>query len=239
MANGVDRSSDRPVYRQIADQLRDAIARGEFPPSTKLPSERALSEALGISRPTVREAIRSLQAMHILESRHGAGTFVASLSVEELLAPLQFVLSLADGGLEHLFEVRLLLEPGAAALAAERATLDAVRELRDCAARAANAIDDPDAMLRLDTELHERIVRASANPLLEHLWAATTALGAESRDYTTRLPGVLDQTIVEHAVIVDAIATGDADAARAAMAAHIDRIRDAALAPVQASGSPA
>ena len=94
-------------------------------------------------------------------------------------------------------------------------------------------------MLRLDTELHERIVRAAANPLLEHLWAATTALGAESRAYTARLPGVLEQTVGEHAAIVEAIAIGDADDARARMAAHIRRIRDAALAPAQASGSRA
>lgn len=233
-----------PLARRtfVADAIRtikDMILDGRLAPGQRLPSERALSEALGISRPTVREAIRSMQAMHILESRHGAGTFVASLSVEELLAPLQFVLSLADGGLEHLFEVRLLLEPGAAALAAERATPDAVGELHDCAARAENAVHDPDAMLRLDTELHERIVRASANPLLEHLWAATTALGAESRAYTARLPGVLAKTISEHAAIVEAIASGDADAARARMTAHIHRIRDAALASAQATASPA
>jgi DNA-binding FadR family transcriptional regulator len=179
----------------------------------------------------VREAIRSLQAMNILESRHGAGTFVASLSVQELLRPLQFALSLAEGGLDHLFEVRLLLEPGAAALAAERATEAQVAALRACAARAeAEAIADADAMLLLDTELHELIVEASANPLLQHLWAATSALGAESRSYTVRLPGVRPQTITEHRAIVEAIAAGDAPAAEAAMAAHITRIRDAALA---------
>ena len=233
-----------PLARRtfVADAIRtikDMILDGRLAPGQRLPSERALSEALGISRPTVREAIRSLQAMHILESRHGAGTFVASLSVEELLGPLQFVLSLADGGLEHLFEVRLLLEPGAAALAAERATSEEVGGLRDCAARAENAVDDPDAMLRLDTELHERIVRASGNPLLEHLLAATGALGAESRAYTARLPGVLGETIGEHAAIVEAIASGDAEAARAGMAAHIHRIRDAALAHAEATGSPA
>ena len=165
------------------------ILDGRLAPGQRLPSERALSEALRISRPTVREAIRSLQAMHILESRHGAGTFVASLSVEELLAPLQFVLSLADGALEHLFEVRLLLEPGAAALAAERATPDEVGDLRDCAARAEKAVDDPDAMLRLDTELHERIVRASANPLSSTCGRPPPRWGRKSRLHA-RLPGV-------------------------------------------------
>jgi GntR family transcriptional regulator, transcriptional repressor for pyruvate dehydrogenase complex len=212
--------------------IKDMILDGRLAPGQRLPPERSLSAALGVSRPTVREAIRSLQAMNILESRHGAGTFVASLSVEELLRPLQFVLALAEGGLDHLFEVRLLLEPGAAALAAERASEEQIAGLCDCATRAeAEAIEDADAMLRLDTELHERIVEASGNPLLQHLWAATSALGAESRSFTVRIPGVRPQTITEHHAIVDAIAAHDAERAHAAMAAHITRIRDAALAP--------
>jgi GntR family transcriptional regulator, transcriptional repressor for pyruvate dehydrogenase complex len=225
-----------PLARRtyVADTIRtikDMILDGRLKPGQRLPPERALSEALGVSRPTVREAIRSLQSMHILESRHGSGTFVASLSVEELLRPLQFVLSLADGGLEHLFEMRLLLEPGAAELAAQRATPDEVEGLRDCVGRAGPELaEDPELMLSLDTEVHERIVRAAANPLLEHLLAATSALGAESRSYMARLPGVLDATLAEHAAIVEAIGAGDPDAARAAMAAHIRRIRDVALA---------
>jgi GntR family transcriptional repressor for pyruvate dehydrogenase complex len=210
--------------------IKDMILDGRLAPGQRLPAERALSEALGVSRPTVREAIRSLQAMNILESRHGAGTFVSSLSTEELLRPLQFAMSLAEGGLEHLFEVRLLLEPGAAALAAERATAEQVAGLRDCARRAEETpVEEAEAMLRLDTEFHERIVEASGNPLLQHLWSATSALGVESRRYTVRLPTVLPRTIDEHAMIVDAIGAGDGAAAETAMAAHITRIRDLAL----------
>ena len=221
----------RTYVADVIRTIKDMILDGRLAPGQRLPPERALSEALGVSRPTVREAIGSLQAMNILESRHGAGTFVASLSVEELLRPLQFALSLADGGLEHLFEVRLLLEPGAAALAAVRASEDDIAAIRDCAARAeAEAVGDAEAMLRLDTELHERIVLASGNPLLEHLHAATSALGVESRSYTTRLPGVLDETIAEHGEIVAAIAAGDEDRARLAMEAHLQRVRDIALA---------
>ena len=231
----------QPLARRtyVADTIRtikDMILDGRLTPGQRLPAERSLSEALGVSRPTVREAIRSLRAMNILESRHGAGTFVASLSVEELLRPLQFVLSLAEGGLEHLFEVRLLLEPGAAAHAAERASEEQIAGLRECAARIeVQDIGDADAMLQLDIELHDRILEASANPLLQHLAAAISALGAESRSYTARLPGVLPQTIVEHHAIVEAIAAGDPQGARTAMAAHIARIRDAALAAAAVS----
>jgi GntR family transcriptional repressor for pyruvate dehydrogenase complex len=221
----------QPLARRtyVADAIRtikDMILDGRLKPGQRLPAERALCEALGVSRPTLREAIGSLQAMNILESRQGAGTFVSSLSVEELLSPLKFVLALADGGFDHLFEVRLLLEPGAAALAAERASDEEIDAMRDCVTRAnVEALDDPQAMLRLDMELHRRIVEASGNPLLEHLWAATRELGAESRSFTVHLPGVRPQALSEHRAIVDAIASRDPDAARTAMADHIERVR--------------
>ena len=234
-----------PLARRtfVADAIRtikDMILDGRLAPGQRLPSERALSEALEISRPTVREAIRSLQAMHILESRHGAGTFVASLSVEELLAPLQFVLSLADGGLEHLFEVRLLLEPGAAALAAERATPDAGAELRDCAARCrGNAVDDQDAMLLLDTELHERSsghrrTRFSSTcgrpPPRWGRRVATTPQGC--REFSTRRSSSMRRSSRRSRP-----ETPTPPARRWPRTIH--RIRDAALARAEASRSPA
>lgn len=210
--------------------IKDMILDGRLEPGQRLPSERALSEALGVSRPTVREALRSLEAMNILESRHGAGTFVSSLGAEELLRPLQFVVALADSALEHLFEVRLLLEPEAAALAAERASAEQLEGLRDLARRTRESAGAPEPMLRLDTELHERIVQAAANPVLQHLVASTSVMARESRSYTVRLPGVVERTVREHEEIVGAICARDARSARAAMAAHIRRIRDAALA---------
>lgn len=78
MANGVDRSSDRPVYRQIADQLRNAITRGEFPPGAKLPSERVLMDRYQTSRVTVRQAIAVLGAEGLIDVEHGRGVFVRS-----------------------------------------------------------------------------------------------------------------------------------------------------------------
>ena len=233
----IDETEFQPLARRsyVADVIRtiqDMILDGRLTPGQKLPPERALSEALGVSRPTVREAFRSLQAMNILESRHGSGTFVSSLGVEELLAPLQFVLSLAEGGLTHLFEVRLLLEPGAARLAAARASDHEIAAMRDCVRRTdTEARHDHRALLRLDIELHQLILRAAGNPLLEHLMAALSVLGAESRSFTAQLPGVSEKTIAEHQEIVAAIAARDPGAAGDAMDAHLTRIRDSALHP--------
>ena len=210
--------------------VKDMILDGRLRPGDRLPSERALSTALGVSRPTVREAIRALQAMNIVESRHGSGTFVSSLGVEELLRPLQFALALSDFGLEHLFEVRLMLEPGAAAQAAERAADEELGELRECARSGSVRDLTADELVRLDVELHERIARAAHNPLLERLLATIAALAQESRGYTVHLPEVAQRTAGEHRSIVDAICARDPERARVAMGNHIHRIRDAAVA---------
>jgi DNA-binding FadR family transcriptional regulator len=236
MTDQIDQSAFTPLARRtyvddVIRTIQDMILDGRLAPGQRLPPERALSEALKVSRPTVREASRSLQAMNILESRHGSGTYVSSLGLKELLAPLQFVLSLAQGGLEHLFEVRLLLEPGAAGAAAERATAEDIADLLDCVARTETEVgSDPRSLLRLDIELHELILRAAKNPLLEHLMAAISAMGAESRSFTARLPGVSEKTVGDHAAIVAAIAAREPGEARVAMTAHLTRIRDSALA---------
>jgi GntR family transcriptional repressor for pyruvate dehydrogenase complex len=224
----------RPLARTsfTADAVRtikDMILDGRLEPGDRLPSERALSEALGVSRPTLREAIRSLQAMNILESRPGAGTFVSSLSVEELLRPLQFALALSDSALEHLFEVRVMLEPGAAALAAERADDDELELLRSCARRSERPGISGAELVAVDIELHERIFVAARNPLLSRLLDSIGALSAESRGFTVGLPGVAAQTAGEHQRVVAAIADRDPERARAEMLAHVTRIRAAAI----------
>jgi DNA-binding FadR family transcriptional regulator len=122
-----------PRSSAAADAVRaiqEMILSGRLTPGQRLPAERELSELLGISRPTLRETIRSLVSLNILESRHGAGTFVASLDASALLAPLQFVMALHGRTVDELFEARLVLEPALAALAATRATDEQVAALR-------------------------------------------------------------------------------------------------------------
>jgi GntR family transcriptional regulator, transcriptional repressor for pyruvate dehydrogenase complex len=111
--------------------IQEQIRSGRLAAGERLPSERALSEALGVSRPTVREAVQSLAAMNILDVRHGAGIFVSSLGIHELLSPLRFALELGGPTVAQLFEVRLTLEPRAAELAAERASDEQVTAIED------------------------------------------------------------------------------------------------------------
>src|SRR5262249_46636938 len=154
---------DTPKRRATADAItaiQEQIRSGRLVPGARLPSERALSESLGVSRPTVREAVQSLAAMNILHVRHGAGIFVSSLDLDELLTRMRFALELSEPTVDNLFEVRIALEPRAAELAAKRATDEQIAGIVECAGRLGRRGSSPEELLELDVELHRRIVEA-------------------------------------------------------------------------------
>lgn len=196
--------------------IQQMIVDGRLAPGQRLPPERELSEQLGISRPTLRETIRALVGLNILESRHGAGTFVAALSTAALLEPMRFVMALNERTIGELFEARLLLEPALAALAAQRATPEQAAAMRA-------AIGGAD-QVAADVLLHRLIAEASGNALLAAMLESLSGLGRSSRSLTAGRPGVHGRTAGDHAAIVDAVERGDPEAARAAMTAHLERI---------------
>jgi GntR family transcriptional repressor for pyruvate dehydrogenase complex len=196
--------------------IQEMIVDGRLAPGQRLPAERELSEMLGISRPTLRETIRSLVSLNILQSRHGSGTYVAALDTATLLEPLQFVMALSGQTVEELFEARLLLEPALAAMAASRADAAQVAAMRA-------ALTDPDR-IAADVTLHRLVAEAAGNPLLATMLQTLATLGRASRALTAARPGVLRRTAAEHRAIVDAIDHRDPDAARAAMTTHLSRI---------------
>jgi GntR family transcriptional repressor for pyruvate dehydrogenase complex len=234
-SNSFARLPRTSVSADATQVIKELILSGRLQPGAKLPSERELGETLGISRPTVRESIRSLVAMNILVTEHGRGTFVASLDTEDLLQPLQFVLALASEALQELFEARLLLEPAIAALAAERASDEEIEELRRCAAEAHDHSTTDEHFLQLDIRLHRLIVDACHNKLLLGLMTSLSALGVESRAMTVQLPGLPQKTAADHAEIVEAIAARDPEAARKAMATHIRHVAGAAASAAEAA----
>ena len=231
-ANGHEPFAPPPRRRATTDAIaaiQEQIRSGRLAPGERLPSERALSEALGVSRPTVREAVQSLAAMNILDVRHGAGIFVSSLGMDELLSPMRFALELNEPTVSQLFEVRLALEPRAAELAAERATDEQLAGIEDCVARHARRGLSREELLELDTELHRRIVEAAGNDLLANLIASLAALSRRSRELTVKVPGVSKRTRDDHRAIVAAISARKPKQARDAMAQHLTNVRDAAL----------
>ncbi len=220
----------RPLARTsfTADAVRtikDMIVDGRLEPGDRLPSERALSEALGVSRPTVREAIRSLQAMNILESRHGEGTFVSSLEPDLLAEPIDFVLQVDDGGIAALFEARTVLEAGIASLAAERATDLELAELEDFTRSGRGKIDDVDAFIEHDVEFHDRLRRAARSPVLASMLGSISTLSLETRRRTAQSRAVRARSQADHDRMVKTLKERDPEAARRAMISHLEHVR--------------
>ncbi len=212
----------------VATLIKEMILSGRLKPGERLPSERELGVQLGISRPTLRESIRSLVALKILEVRQGDGTYVGSLKAETLVEPLRFALLLGQGALQELFEARLVLEPALAALAAKRISDGEIIELNECLTAAYEVRDDPDEFARYDVELHQLIARASRNRFLARQVEGLHAIGLESRALTVRLPHVADVALASHSLIVGAISTRDPVSAENEMRRHIEAVADAA-----------
>lgn len=226
------------VSKDTTRLIKDLIISGRLKPGDRLPSERELSEMLGISRPTARESIHALVAMNILQTRHGDGTYVSSLEAGELLQPLQFVLSIADGTLRELFEARLVLEPAVSELAAKRATKEQLDAIRECVApQEQEQQRSEDEMVERDIELHRLIAEAGGNQFLLSQINSLHALAIESRALTVRLPNVAATTVQGHRQIVAAIVARRPAAARKAMEQHIRQVGEAAQAAVSLSTS--
>lgn len=202
-------------------EIQNMIRNHSLNAGDRLPTERELAEALGLSRPTVREAVQALAAMNILDVRHGTGIFVGSLDLTTLLAPLWFALELTEPAFEQLFEIRVALEPLAAGLAAERATDHDVVQIQEAMAAMKELGLAREFRLIADIELHKSIVEASHNELLIGVIASLTVLARKSRELTVELPNRERNALQEHLAVVDAIVRRDPEASMTAMRTHL------------------
>jgi DNA-binding FadR family transcriptional regulator len=156
--------------------------------------------------------------------RHGDGTYLTNLQPDSLMRSVGLVLAMSDSGLEELFEARKLVEPGLAALAAERVTEEEAAELHRCAAASHDALGDAEAFMWADIELHAAIAKAARNAVLERLLESIAGMGIASRRRTGRLAPVREQSAHDHVEIVTAIAAHDRTAAHAAMLRHLENV---------------
>jgi GntR family transcriptional repressor for pyruvate dehydrogenase complex len=215
------------VPDQIVARLIALITDRQLKAGDRLPAERELAATMQVSRSSLREALRALAMVGVVEMRHGDGTYLTSLETEQLLRPVSLVLSLSDSSLAELFEARKLVEPGLAALAAHRISAARAAELCSRADATAAALDDPEAFMWADIELHALIAEAAENAVLRRLLDSIASMGIASRRRTGRLAAVREQSARDHREIAAAIAAHDAEAAHAAMLAHLENVERA------------
>ncbi len=212
------------LSENIVDQLLSLIRERELHPGDKLPPERELALQLHVSRPSLREALRALAIMNVIEIRQGDGTYVTSLEPNLLMAHLDFVFALTDTTFLELFEARRILEPGIAALAAMHITAEELAMLERCYARSLEDAHDLERFVEDDLELHEIIAKAAKNTILQRFMTSVSQLGKVSRQRTVELPGIPEQSVRDHRAIINALKEHNPAAASQAMLLHLNNV---------------
>lgn len=213
------------ISDQVFEQLRDLIFRGYLKPGEQLMTERELALKLGVSRPTVRDAIHQLVAMGLVEHRQGQGTFVTSPAAKSEKNPLTALIEGQNARLDQLLEVRLGLETQSAALAAQRATDDDIAELDKCLQEMIGEIMEGRLGINADVSFHMAIAYATKNPVQVHIMRSFYDLlffGIKENLYQLYENAEnLKAVIQQHTAIVEAIRRHDPEAAYTGMKEHI------------------
>jgi DNA-binding FadR family transcriptional regulator len=210
------------VIDSAIDRIRELILSGELAPGDRLPAEPELAALVGVSRNSLREAVRALAQAKVLDVRRGDGTYVTSLEPRLLLGGMAFVTDLLqERTLLEVFEVRRLLEPAATGLAAVRIDDETVAELRADLDRMERA-SDVEELVELDIEFHRRIVHAAGNATLESILDALASRALRARIWRG-ISGKSAEgwTLAQHALIVEALANRNVVFATAASTVHV------------------
>lgn len=215
------------LSEEISERLITLIREKKLKPGDKLPPERDLAVMMGVSRPSLREALRALALMNILEIKQGEGTYITSLQPGKLIESLDFVFTLNDTTYIEMFEARKGLEPYAASLAARRALPEDTIQLEQCLEKAVQNIGDIELFADLDRQLHEKILQIAGNSILTQFVMSLSRLSHVSRYRTVAIPGLPGQTIPELKRIVVAIKNHDPEEAYAGMIEHLERLEEA------------
>jgi DNA-binding FadR family transcriptional regulator len=212
------------VAEEVADRIRVLMLDGTFPPGEPLPSERHLAERFGVSRGSIRDALRTLETIGLLETRHGQGTFPHELSVDRLVAPLASVMAYRSDLQDELLDVRRMFEPAVARAAALRATEEDLADLQRILETQRQKLKTGQSAIAEDTAFHAILARSTRNRVVMSIMATLNDLLVDSRTQSLRQKGRPARSIDGHEAVVAALRRRDVEGASQAMYNHIDQI---------------
>ncbi|HUO14217.1 MAG TPA: FadR/GntR family transcriptional regulator [Verrucomicrobiae bacterium] len=221
------------LYEQIVQQIEESIVKGSLKPGDQLPAERELAQRFGVSRTAVREAVKALREKGLVEAYSGRGTFITDATTHAVRQSLDLMVKIGQTeGLTHLAEVRAILEPEIAALAATRVQESELATMREAVAVMDRAGQDPDLYIEADLDFHLALAEGAANPIILSLLDSIVGLLREQRLRIFRVPGGPERGQVFHKQILAAVENRNAQKAREAMRAHLEQVRADGQAPV-------
>jgi GntR family transcriptional repressor for pyruvate dehydrogenase complex len=225
------------LSEKIVERLLLLIREKQLCPGDRLPPERELAPRMGVSRPSLREALRALSVMKVVENRQGSGTYVTSLKPELFINHLDFIFSVNDATFLDLFEARKIIEVGLVSMAARMLSDEQLAGLEACLKRSAASVEDPETFLQTDLELHGRIIAAAQNQTLALFMNSIDQINIASRRRTNELPEVRRRTLKDHRAIVAALRNHDPQRAAQAMRNHLAHV-EAKLKKMSAGNLP-
>lgn len=211
------------TYELVAERLLEHISERRLRPGDSLPTERELTQAYRVGRSSVREALRMLQSRGLITSA-GKGTFAVAEYANPLNHSLSLLLTLQEASLQELFEVRKILEGETAALAAVRRTDEDVLRMQRAIDEMMDGLSSQDRYIEADLQFHLTIAASTRNRIALHMMQAIREVLQRALASIYRIPGSPERSIAQHRLILDAIARGDADAARRRMEEHLVRV---------------
>jgi GntR family transcriptional repressor for pyruvate dehydrogenase complex len=214
------------VTSKAIESIRAMIRSGELAPGERLPPEQELADRLGVSRGSLREAVRALSQINVLDVRRGDGTYVTSLAPSELLSGMVFALELIQTkDLDEVVEVRQLLQPPAAALAAQRVTDEQLAQMHEVIELLREA-SDPEEVAQLHDRFGSLVYEASGNETLSSILRALQMRGENvRRAWLSADPGRREIALTHQRMLLDALERGDSDMAKSISVVQIERRR--------------
>lgn len=212
----------------VIREIQSMILKGELQEGDKLPPEREMTERFGIGRPALREALKSLEMLGLVERRHGLGNYIVNNVQSSYFKPLSLSFMLEKGTAQEIFEMRICLETYTAQRAAQIATPTDIRKLRSIQADMTSA-ETTSEKAAFDRALHFEIVRIAGNLLMYNTMENLSYLMDNFIEHSVLMAYFEDDSIeniyAEHQAVIDAISAHDPQAAASAMRTHLGKIK--------------
>lgn len=221
---GIQPITRRALHEQVAGSLRELILDGKIVRGEALPPERVLAKQFGVSRATVREALRALHLWGLIEVRQGGGTFARVPSIEHITTPLATIIEHNRQLQDELMDARLIVEPAICWLAAQRRTQSDLDTIEAILARQRRRVEQGDVAVEEDSAFHLALAGATHNQVVPRLVATINDLLLESRLRSLRTPDRPRRSLEGHLRIAAELRAGNAEAARQAMHDHVAEI---------------
>ncbi len=218
MENIADRNT---LVDAASDKIRQMIFDGQIKPGELLPPRKKLAAQFGVGISTIHEAIKSLDAVGLVESRPGKGTWVRHNALDSVINPSLITNRFGQIGVETIYEARLMLEVALAELAAQKATTEDIEAMWNAFNAAQAVIDDNEEFARLDWDFHLAIAKAGHNVLIETFYHLSRELLLDFVIDVIKLPSVKEEASDYHRIQAEAIANHDVEAARKAAYEHM------------------